>query len=252
MYKSGHSLFQEFTSCGQVFNSANNMLNHIYASGDPLAVHGDLIYSYWLQNSKMTTTFWQVQAAIISQLWLISLLLIKITTIHPDHNGRSVKKFSFNLKSSGWILSSTDVHYLDLGDTIASSCHVITAIHLSCSFTIDPLLLKLPPLVTPCPFDKFVWEPFISQEHAILLTWDDTDFARQDTRLKASTPDSPSNNVRGILIWYSLHCPHTDNSVTLVSKIMSVDGLCPAFKACPNPNILQHHFGIEFHHEGHT
>ncbi len=69
--------------------------------------------------------------------------------------------------------------------------------------------------------------------------------------MKASTQDSPLNSARSILVWYSLHRPDIDDSVTLGSKVISVDGLSPAFKACPNPNIFQHYFGIEFHHEGH-
>jgi hypothetical protein len=190
----------------------------------------------------MITKFWQVQAAIISQLQLICLLLIIIATIHPDHNSCSVKTCSSNLKLNGWILSSTNIHYLDLCDTIACSCCMITAIHLSCTSTIDPLLLKRPPLLTPHPHGKFVWELFNRKEHAILLAQDDADFAKQDTQLKASTPDSPSNNAEGVSVHYSLHCLDTDDSVTLGSEVISVDGLCPAFNACPSPNIFQHYF----------
>ncbi len=227
------------------------MLNYIHASGDTSVVHSYLIHSHWFQNSVTTTKFWQVQAAIISQLWLICLLLIIIATIHPDHDSCSVKTFSSNLKSSGWSLLSTTVHYLDLSDTIAGSCCIKTAIHLSCTSTVDLLLLRQPPLVTPHPLGKFVWELLNWQEHAISLAWDDADFTKQDTWLKATTPDSPLNNARGVLVWSSIHCPDTDDSVTLGSEVTSVDGLCSAFNACPNPNIFQHYFGIEFHHEGH-
>jgi hypothetical protein len=115
-YEFGHLLFQEFISCSQIFNSPNNMPYRICASGDTLVFHAYQMYSHWFQNSKITTTFWQVQAAIISQLRLVCLLSIIINTIHPDHNDCSVKTFSSNLKSSGWILSYSDVHYLDLGN----------------------------------------------------------------------------------------------------------------------------------------
>ncbi len=30
------------------------------------------------------------------------------------------------------------------------------------------------------------------------------------------------------------------------------DSLCPPFEACPNQNLFQHYFGVEFHHDGHT
>jgi hypothetical protein len=107
--ESGRLLFQEFTSCRLIFNSATDLLNLIRASGDTSVIHGYLIHSPSFQTSETTTTFWQIQATIISQLRLIRSLSIIIAMIHPDHDGRSVKTFSSNLKSNGWVLSSTDV-----------------------------------------------------------------------------------------------------------------------------------------------
>jgi hypothetical protein len=145
------------------------MLIHICASGDTSVVHGYMIHSPHFQNSNMTTKFWQVQAAIILDLRLIHLLSINVATVHPEHDGHSVKTFSTNLKLKGWILSSTDVHYPDLGNTIAGGCSIITAVHSSCASTVEPLQLKRPPLVPPRPLGKFIWEPFNQKEHAILL-----------------------------------------------------------------------------------
>ncbi len=153
----GQSLFQEFTSCCHIFSSATDLLNHICASGDASVIHGYLIHSPCFQMSKTTTTLWQI---LILQLHLIQLLSIIIPMIHPDHNGRSVKMCSSNLKSNGWVLSLTDVFYPNLGNTIAGSCHLIIVIHLSFPSTVDPLLLKRPPLVPTHPIGRFKWEPF--------------------------------------------------------------------------------------------
>jgi hypothetical protein len=120
-------------------------------------------------NSNTTTKFWQVQAAIILDLRLIRSLSIIVATVHPEHDSRSVKTFSTNLKLKGWILSSTDVRYPDLGDTIAGGCCIITAVHSSSASTVEPLQLKRPPQVPPCPLGKFIWEPFNRKEHAISL-----------------------------------------------------------------------------------
>ncbi len=119
----GRSLFQEFTSCHHIFSSATDLLNHICTSGDTSVIHCYLIHSPRFQTSKTTTTFWQIQATIILQLRLIWSLLIIIAMIHPDHDGHSVKTFSLNLKSIGWVLSLTDVFYPNLGNTIAGSCY---------------------------------------------------------------------------------------------------------------------------------
>ena len=193
-----------------------------------------------------------MQAAVILDLRLIRLLSIIVATVHPEHYGRSVKTFSTNLKLKGWILSSTDVHYPDLGDTIAGSCCIITAVHSSCASTIKPLQLKQPPLVPPCPLDKFIWEPFNRKEHAILLAWDDKDFAKQDRGLQTLTPAITSDRLASVWVRYHLHCPNTNALVILGSEVISIEGLCPVFNACPNPIIFQHYFGIEFYHKDHS
>ncbi len=125
------------------------MLNHICALGDTSVIHGCMIHSPHFQNSNTTTKFWQVQAAIILNLRLIRLLSIIVDTVHPEHDGRSVKTFSTNLKSKDWILSSMDVHYPDLGDTIAGGCCIITAVHSPCASNVKPLQLKQPPQIPP-------------------------------------------------------------------------------------------------------
>ncbi len=138
-FKLGRSLFQEFMSCRQVFGTANDMLNHIWSLGDTSIIREYMIHSPPFQTSDMTTKFRKVQAAIISDLHLIHSLLIVLATIHPDNNGHSIKNFSTNLKSKGWIISSMDVHYPDLGDTVAGHCCIITAVHSPCAFTVKPL-----------------------------------------------------------------------------------------------------------------
>jgi hypothetical protein len=34
--------------------------------------------------------------------------------------------------------------------------------------------------------------------------------------------------------------------------VLSGDSLCPPFEACPNRNLFQQYYGLEFHHDGHT
>jgi hypothetical protein len=203
----------------------------------------------WLSSFN---TFWQLQAAIISQLCLIHLLLIIIAIIHSDHDDCTVKRFSAKLKWSGWILSSMDVHFPALGNSIVGSYCVITAVHSSCASRIKPMLLKNFPPVPPCPLGKFIWEPFNWKEHTNLLACDNEDFEKQDMWFRASVQANTSPVTNGVSIWYTLHCPISNKLVTVGSEVVSLDKLCPAFNACPNPNIFQHHFGIKFHHEGHS
>ena len=92
-YELGRSLFQEFAASVKVFNSGNDLLNHIRASGDTSVIHGYLINSYRFQTSEVTTSFWKLQLSIIAQLRLIRSLSIVVAIIVPDHDGRSISVF---------------------------------------------------------------------------------------------------------------------------------------------------------------
>jgi hypothetical protein len=104
----------------------------------------------------MTTKFWQVQAGLVADLRLVRLLWLVVATIHPDHDGGSVKSFTSNLKSKGWIVLSEDVYFPDLGNTIDGRCHVLTAVHSSCASTTEALALKRPPPIPPRPLGEFI------------------------------------------------------------------------------------------------
>jgi hypothetical protein len=253
-YESGRSLFQEFTSCKQIFNSATDLLNHICASGDTSVIHGYLIHLNRYQTSKTTSKFWQLQTSIISQLWQMCNLNIIIAIVHPDNNGLSVKTFTTKLKSNGWVVSSSDVSYPDLGDSIAGSCRLILGIHLSCAASVEPLLLlKHPPAIPSCPLARFIWEPFNQPEHSISLACDNPNFANQDgPKMTITLPKSATHNPSTVILKYHIHRAISNESILVGSDVISVDGLCPAFNACPNSNIFQTFFGVEFHYDGHS
>jgi hypothetical protein len=155
-FDSGRSLFKEFTSCRFVFGTANEMLNHIRLSGDTSPIHSYIIHSPCFRDSDTTTKFWQVQAGLVADLQLVRSLWLIIATIHPYHDSGSVKSFTSNLKSKGWIVSSEDVYFPDLGDTTAGLCRVLTAVHSSCASTTEAFALKRPPPLPPCPLGEFI------------------------------------------------------------------------------------------------
>jgi hypothetical protein len=67
----GHLLFAEFALDAKVFSSGNDFLHHVWGLGETSIVHGYLINSYHFLTSKVTTVFWKLQLAIITQLRLI-------------------------------------------------------------------------------------------------------------------------------------------------------------------------------------
>jgi hypothetical protein len=248
-YESGRSLFQEFAAYAKVFNSENDLLNHIRASGDTSVIHGYLINSYRFQTSEVTTSFWKLQLSIIAQLRLIQLLSIVVTVVILVHDGRSISAFTQGLTAANWKVSSREVSYKDIGDSIANSCTIIIAIHSSCSSDVTPITLKTP--VTPRPIGSFIWEPFNRIKHLLSPGRNDKGF---DSAKMIATIPKPIEGQQscGVMTKYHLHCANLDATILAGSSVLSSGGLCLPFKSCPNRNLFQQFLGIEFIHDGHT
>jgi hypothetical protein len=52
------------------------------------------------------------------------------------------------------------------------------------------------------------------------------------------------------MLKYHIHRAGSNETILVGSDVISVDGLCPAFNACPNSNIFQTYFRIEFNYNG--
>jgi hypothetical protein len=219
----GRSLFQEFAASVKVFNSGNDLLNHIRASGDTSVIHGYLINSYRFRTSEVTTSFWKLQLSIIAQLRLIRSLSIVVAIVIPDHDGHSISAFTRGLTAANWKLSSREVSYQDIGDSIVDSCTIIIAIHSSCASNVEPITLKTPPSVTPKPIGAFVWEPFNRIEHSL--------------KKMITTIPKPVASVqsRGVMIKYHLHRADSDTTILAGSSVLSS---MPAVQIMPKSKSL--------------
>jgi hypothetical protein len=143
--------------CPYLFSCVNEMLHHIRASGDTSQVHGYLIHSLRFKDSKITSTFWQLQSSIITQLQTLRNLQLILAIIIPNHNSRCVKTFTRQLKLAGWCISKfNDVFFPTLGNTITGQCNILIGIHSSCTSYVEPLELKTPPPVSPRPIGAFL------------------------------------------------------------------------------------------------
>jgi hypothetical protein len=250
----GRSLFHEFATSATVFSSGNDLLNHICASGNQSVISGYLINSYHFQTSEVTSLFWKLQLSIITQLCLIRPLSIIMAVVIPDHDSRSIQMFIRGLKAAHWLVESCNVAYPNMGDSVANSCRIITAIHSSCASTVKPIVLKTPPCLPARPISSFIWEPFNRPDHSLCYGRNDTNFNKDEsTRMIVTMPKSAiSTNGQSAHIKYHLHRGDADSSILQGSSVLLGDSLCPPFEACPNRNLFQHYFGVEFHHDGHT
>ncbi len=86
-YECGCALFCKFTSCPDIFGSGNDLLHHIRASGDTSQIHGYLIHSLRFRDSNTTSSFWQLQSSIITQLCSLRNLQLVVAVILPNHDG---------------------------------------------------------------------------------------------------------------------------------------------------------------------
>jgi hypothetical protein len=250
----GCSLFAEFAPNAKVFSSGNDLLQHVRALGETSVLHGYLINSYHFLNSKVTTNFWKQQLAIITQLHLIRNLLVVVAILMPDHDGRSVESFIRGLSTAHWKVSSRDILYPEIGDSIVNSCRIIIAIHLSSVPVVEQIGLKTPPAVQPRPIASYLWEPFNRPEHSLCFGCDDSDFNKDEaSQMTVSMPKpAKSGGTTPITILYHLHRADADATILAGSSVLLQSSLCPPFKACPKRNLFQHFFGIEFHFNGHT
>jgi hypothetical protein len=157
------------------------------------------------------------------------------------------------LKSNGWVVSSSDVSYPDLGDLIAGSCWLILGINLFCVASVEPLLLKHSPAIPSCPLAGIIREPFNQPEHSISLAHDDPNFTNQDgPKMTITLPKSTTHTPSTVMLKYHIHCAGSNESILVGSDVISVDGLCLAFNACPNSNIFHTYFRVEFNYNGHS
>ncbi len=217
-------------------------------------VHGYLINSYRFQTSNISTAFWKLQLLIIGQLQLIQSLAVIVAIVIPDHDGCSIRSFVRGLTTSQWKVSSRDVLFVKIGNSIANLCTIITAVHLSSANIVEPLNLKTPPTVTPRPIAAYIWEPFNRPKHSVGYAREDADFNKDEsTKMVASDP-KPANSVGPphVVIKYTLHPAGGDTNILAGSSVLLTNGLYLPLKVCPNQNLFQHLFGIEFRHDGHT
>jgi hypothetical protein len=224
-YQFGRALFKEFSHCPHVFSSGNELLHHIRSSGDSSQIHGYLIHSLCFKDSDMTATFWQVQTTIIAQLRCLCNLQVFVAIVIPDHDGRCVKSFIRQLKTSGWCISTfDDVFFPDHGDTVSGRCSIVIGVHSSCSSTVAPIDLKPSPPIPPQRLCSFLWKPFNWTEHSVSLARDDEDFIRQDTRFTTTEPTFDGCSDKGVVVKYYLHGHGMDESILSGSAVISSDG----------------------------
>jgi hypothetical protein len=150
-YAHGRSLFTALSACpGPILGKCRALLDHVKASGIISKLFGYLIHSKRFNSTEPTSCFWQLQAAIITQLRLTRSLSIVAAFIHPDHDSRAVShQFITRIKLDGWLVSDCTIAFTNFGDSVADTCRLIIAVHSHMEEKCSPQVIISPPPISP-------------------------------------------------------------------------------------------------------
>jgi hypothetical protein len=130
---------------------------------------------------------------------------------------------------------------------------VLIGVHTLCASIVKPIFLKESPPTPTRPIGLSIWEPFNWPGHLVSLAKYDADFCRkEDVCFITSEPSTPSGSPTDVHVKYFLHHPGSDSACLYSSAVISTAGLCAPFGACPNTNMFQHLFRIEFAYKNHV
>jgi hypothetical protein len=107
--------------------------------------------------------------------------------------------------------------------------------------------------MTPQPISAFIWEPFNRPEHSLCYGRDDVDFNKVKTSTMIASMPKPaiSTDSSHVHVKYHLHRDNANSPILAGLSVLSGDSICPPFEACPNQNLFQQYYDLEFHHNGH-
>jgi hypothetical protein len=209
--------------------------------GQTFVISGYLINSYWFCTSEVTTSSWKLQLSIIAQLCLIHSLSTIVAMVIPDHDCCAVSAFVQSLTTTHLKVTSRVVYYPNIGNSIADSCIIITAIHMSCASTVNPIELKTPSPTPSRPLGSFLWEPINWPEHSVCLSQYDSCFNKDDSPKMVVRGPCPASELGrpSVCILYHLHCDNPDSLILAGSSVLSHGSLCPPIESYPNQNLFQ-------------
>ena len=152
---------------------------------------------------------------------------------------------------TGWMVSTTPVYFLDLGDSVADHSTMFVGVHKGCGEVTKPIKIAFAPLTAPRPMASFLYPPFNKRTHAVSLSRHHMDFGNSGCTASVATVSATPTNLHRAKRIYQLH-RHGDNTdISAGAGIYDVDGLCPPFCA-PDSNLFASTFGVEFTQDSHA
>jgi hypothetical protein len=241
----GHAMTKRHTSCPRVADSANSLRQNIASSKEKSTVHCYCIYSHRFLKRDTERKFWSTQAEIVKLLQKNRRLVSLFVFVHTSCDMALANGFKRSMQRSGWLMSSTDIYYPDVGNSVADSAAFLLGVHKAATGNHKPIRVAMPPSVCPDSLASFIYKPFNSKEYVISLARHQPDFDLSEcTGMNPISSVSDTKDQRDKCI-YQMHRACDDKGVFAGSGVYCLSGLCPPFCASNN-NPLASTFGIEF------
>ena len=238
------AMFKKYTKCPRVCDSADSMLQSMATSEAKSVIQGYTIHTHTFTKHDTEKSFWSVQVAIVKAIREKRSLTSLMACIHPTCNKSLVSGFRRATQRRGWNVSSVDVYYLDLGDSVADSGMFLLAVHKNASIVRKGLKVKIPPSVSPLSLAYFLYKPFNVKEFSLSPArlqngFENSEFTAQDPISTAA----PTKNQRAKCIYY-LHHPGVDSNIIAGAGVYSDADFCPPVWASGS-NAFVSTFGVE-------
>ena len=173
----GRALFKQITGCPVILDSADDLLRCINASSNKSIIHGYFIHSHRFLKHETEQKFCTVQAFIVRALSANRGLIYVWVFVNPSCDMTLACGLRRAIQWILWILSTNDVYYPDLGDTVSDSGTLFIGVHKGSTVPHAPVRVVFPPITKPKLLTSFLYAPFNKREYAVSVSRQHEDFS---------------------------------------------------------------------------
>ena len=223
----------------------------IYASSANYIINRYCIHYHISLKRDTEQKLWTVQAAIVRALRANRGLIYVWVFVHPSCDMTLDCGLRRAIQQTGWILSTNDVYYSYLGDTVANYDTFFIGIHKGSTAFQYPFRVVFPPITKPKPLASFIYALFNRREYAVSVYSHHEDFSSYGCF--DSYPVTTATTTRPYWEKYIYNIHHSGKNIGIFAGagVYDISGLCPPFCAS-NSNMFAFTFGVYYEADGVT
>ena len=153
--------------------------------------------------------------------------------------------FCHAIQRTGWVVSTTDVYYPGMVDTVADSGMFFLGMHKGASVDKNPIDVTFLPVAQLKSPGLFSYAPFNKREHAFSLSPHHADFPSLGCVASASIATAKPTHPHRAKCTYTIHRKGNDTMVSAGAGVYDISGLYPPF-CSSNSNGSASTFDVKF------